>query len=62
MTRDVSAGGISFVDTKEIAEQFIAVEIPVSDASPVQMVVEILRCRPVDRFYDIGGKFVTRLQ
>ena len=59
--RDISSGGISFIDTRSLSAKLIIVELPMADTDDVQVVVEILRCRAVDRFYDIGGKFVARL-
>ena len=62
LVRDISSGGISFVDSKPLDANLIAVELRLDSADPLHMVVQIVRCRSIDRYYDIGGKFVARLE
>jgi len=60
LTRDLSASGIGLVHTKPAGERLLALELP-SPTGPVQIVVEVVRCRQIGSFYDIGGRFVARL-
>jgi hypothetical protein len=61
LTRDVSTRGISLIHTEPVKAQFLAIELPVPEGAKTQLVIRVLRCRPVERFYEIGGQFVARL-
>jgi hypothetical protein len=61
LTRNISRSGIGLVSTRAACTEFIAVEWPCVSGQGMQLVVQVLRCRPLRSFYDIGGKFLTRM-
>jgi hypothetical protein len=61
LTRDLSSGGIAMYHTRRISEKFLAVEINAPTGERLRLLVEVLRCSPVGLFYEIAGKFVSRL-
>lgn len=60
-TRDISSGGIAMYHTRRISEKYLAVEIKATSGDKLRVLVEVLRCFPVGLFYEIAGKFVSRL-
>ena len=61
-TRDISSGGIAMYHTRRVSDKFLAVEIKSSCGEKMRVLVEVLRCSPVGLFYEIAGKFVSRLE
>jgi len=61
MSRDISAGGLGLVHTRSISDKHLLVKLEVPSGSRMTLVMEVLRCRPMGLFYDIGGRFVARL-
>jgi predicted RNA-binding Zn-ribbon protein involved in translation (DUF1610 family) len=61
ITRDVSSGGVSLVHSRAVDSKLLVVELPKSGGEVIQVAVRVLRCRPLGRFYEIGGVFVVRL-
>lgn len=61
VTKDLSPNGIALYHHDAIASRFMAVRLADRNGCKVTGVVEILRCRPVDHFYEIAGKFVTKI-
>ncbi|HEV3344335.1 MAG TPA: PilZ domain-containing protein, partial [Pirellulales bacterium] len=60
-TRDISSGGIAMYHTRRVSEKFLAVEIKANCGEKMRVLVEVLRCSPVGLFYEIAGKFTSRL-
>ena len=61
-TRDISSGGIAMYHTRRVSEKFLAVEIKSNCGEKMRVLVQVLRCSPVGLFYEIAGKFVSRLE
>jgi hypothetical protein len=65
LSRDISTDGIGFLHTRRIEARLAAIEIENPQAasdSKMQVLVEICRCHPIhSTLYEIGGKFVMRL-
>jgi hypothetical protein len=60
--KDISAGGIAFFHTRTILQTFLAIEILTAEEDRgIQMILQVLRCEPLGRFYVISGKFVARI-
>lgn len=61
--RDLSAGGMALVHTRAVREQLLALQITLPNgAKPIRMIGKVTRCRPLGRFYDIGVKFVAKVE
>ena len=60
-TRDISSGGIAMYHTRRVSDKYLAVEIRANSGEKLRVLVEVLRCAPVGLFYEIAGKFVSRL-
>jgi len=61
LTRDLSAGGICLVHTRATNASHVMVVLRAPGLEPMQLVVEVLRCRAIGRFYEIAGRFVSRI-
>ena len=57
VTRDLSAVGIGIVHTRAIDDQYLQVTIRTS-TNVKCLTVEVVGCRSLGAFYEIGGKFV----
>ena len=62
LSRNVSVGGISLVYTRPIPADFLMVTLDNGKTDPLNMVVEVLRCRRLGRFFEIAGKFTSKLE
>jgi hypothetical protein len=63
MVKDVSAGGgVCILHPEEMArdEQFV-LQIPRKMGKPLTMICTVVDCRPLDDFFRVGARFVTRL-
>ena len=61
-TRDISSGGLSLIHFDRLDCPFLAVEITTpGDERPFRAAVEVLRCRPIGPYFQVAGKFVTKL-
>ena len=61
LSSDVSTGGIFLVHTRAVAEPFLAVELSPTEGQKTHLVLEMLRCQPLLRFYEIAGRFGARI-
>lgn len=61
VSRDVSTGGIGLMHTRAIRDQYLWLRLITHGGGVMNVVVEVLRCRPIGVFYDIGAKFVAKL-
>lgn len=57
---DISCRGISFLHTRAVTDKYLLVEISASGRR-MRLLMEMLRCQPDRRYYEIAGQFVTRL-
>ncbi|MGO8691059.1 MAG: PilZ domain-containing protein [Thermoguttaceae bacterium] len=60
ITRDLSTGGLRLFSTRAANSKFLAVELTSSSDENMQVVLEVLRCKAIGRFYEIAGKLVAR--
>lgn len=60
-TRDISSGGIAMYHTRRVSDKYLAVEIRSNSGENLRVLVEVLRCSPVGLFYEIAGKFISKL-
>jgi len=61
MTRNISTSGIALVHTQPIQEGRIAIELTGASGERIQLALQILRCRELDRFYELGCRYLRRL-
>jgi len=61
VTKNISGSGLALVCTRAVRARYLAVEILEYAREGIQVVVHVLRCRPVRCFYEIAGRFVTRM-
>jgi c-di-GMP-binding flagellar brake protein YcgR len=60
--RDISMGGMSFLHTRDIPEKLVVTEIQIPEGKVKQLAMQLLRRRSVGRFYEIGGRWVAKLE
>jgi hypothetical protein len=61
VSRDISTGGIGLMHTRAIRDKYLWLRLVTHGGGTMNVVVEVLRCRPIGVFYDIGAKFVAKL-
>lgn len=61
VVRDLSLGGLGFYHSRMVQGPFMVAELPTPEGHSVQQVVQIVRCRPVAMFFEVGGYFPTPL-
>ena len=59
MTLNISQSGLALLHTRAVNDRYLLVEL--DDKQKTQVVLEVVRSEHVGRFYDIAGRFVTRL-
>jgi len=59
VTRDISLSGISLLCTAEIADRQLLLEFEGPGRDGFQIAMEVLRCRPLGPFWEVGGRFRT---
>ncbi|MCA9122716.1 MAG: PilZ domain-containing protein [Planctomycetaceae bacterium] len=57
ITTDISPGGIGFLHTTPVGDKYLVIELGVKHRR-ASVLVEVVRCRPVGNFYEIGSKFI----
>lgn len=62
MSRNISTGGICFVCTRAVRDKRFVIELATSPSERVQMVMEMVRCQRLGRFYEVGGRLLARLE
>jgi hypothetical protein len=60
-TRNISRSGIAVISKWPVNTGLIAVECPCNAGNGSQFIVQVMRCRPLRSFYEIAGKFLTRM-
>ncbi len=61
VTRDISTGGIGLMHTRAVRDKYLWLRLVAPGGGMINVVVEVLRCRPIGMFYEIGAKFVAKL-
>ncbi len=61
MTRNISTNGISLVHTDPIETRKLAIQLVGASDETIQLILEVVRCRPIDEYYDIGGRLLGRV-
>lgn len=61
VTRDISSRGLCLFSVQPVDNMFLALKLPDVNGQTLQAVMEVLRCRPSGPFFEIGGKFVTKV-
>ena len=59
VTRDISAGGVPFLHPRKPDAKHLALQLKSPCGDQMHVAMEVVRCRPVGHFYELGGKFVT---
>ncbi|QDU62253.1 hypothetical protein Pan216_31200 [Planctomycetes bacterium Pan216] len=59
--RDISTAGASLLHSRISRGKYYVVEVDSPGGESVQLLLEVLRCQLVGRFYDIGGRLVAKL-
>ena len=54
----ISVGGIRLIHTRPSPSEFLFVEVEWREGRPTQSLLEVLRNRPVSRFFEIAGRLV----
>jgi hypothetical protein len=44
-----------------VAERFLALELATPSGEKMRVLMQVLRCRPVGLFYEIGGEFISKI-
>jgi len=61
MTINISTSGIALVYTQPIRDGRIAIELTGAAGERIQLALQILRCRELDKFYEMGCRYLRRL-
>lgn len=61
LSRNISTSGIALIHTKAVTEKYLALEFDLPLEEKLQVVMEVLRCRPFGPYLEIGGRFVTKM-
>lgn len=61
MSRDISSSGIAIYHTRDVSDRFLALELTAASGEKMRVLLQVLRCRPAGLFYEIAGKFVSRI-
>jgi hypothetical protein len=60
-TKDISRKGMAVIHFESIESPFLAVELTDPDGKKFQGAVEVLRCRSLGPYFEIAGKYVTKI-
>ena len=60
ITTDISRNGMGFLHTSAVGDKFLALTIG-QNGRRVSILVEVVRCRAVSDLYEMGVKFIRRL-
>lgn len=61
LSRDISSKGMSLIHTRAIHAELLAVELDAGSGKRLQLVLRVRRKRVIDRFFQLAGEFVARL-
>jgi hypothetical protein len=60
ITRDLSTAGLRLFSTRATNSEFLAVELTPPSGQTIQVVLKVLRCKAIGRFYEIAGQLIAR--
>ena len=60
-TANISLGGVALLHTRFVDAQYLAVDFSPAGVDELQVVLRVLRCRPLGLVYEIGGEFISRV-
>lgn len=61
VTRDIATGGLGLIHTRAVRDKYLWLRLNLPGGKSMNVIAEVLRCRPLGTFYDIGAKFVAKL-
>lgn len=59
--RNISQNSICLLNDRAIVPPFLALEFDAADKEPMQVLLRILRRRPLGPYQDIGGEFIHKM-
>lgn len=59
VTRDISASGIGLVCQDPVNTPYLSLQLPTPTGETIDIIAEVLRCRPVGYYFDVGCQFAT---
>ncbi len=59
VTRDISVGGLCFIAQMFIETPLVIVQIDHPSGMAKRLLMEVRRCRPFRKYFEVGGPFVT---
>jgi hypothetical protein len=62
MSRNLSVEGLSLVHKSAITAPYLLIRLDQKDLPSIQMVVQKLRCRPLKGYFEIGAKFIAKIE
>jgi hypothetical protein len=60
-TRNLSLGGVALLHTRFLDAAYLAIDFAAAGEEKLQVVLKVLRCRPLGLAYEIGGEFISRV-
>lgn len=61
LSRDISTSGICLQHTRATNAKKLIVVLSIPGTKPASLIVEVVRCRAIGRFYEIAAKFTSRV-
>jgi hypothetical protein len=62
VTRDLSKNGISLISDQPVTTELLTLEITDRDGQKaLSAIMQPLRCRPIGRWYELAGKFISKV-
>ncbi|TWU13899.1 hypothetical protein CA54_27410 [Symmachiella macrocystis] len=61
VTRDISVGGLCFIAPIFIETPLVIVQIEHPSGVTKRLLMEVCRCRPFRKYFEVGGPFVTNV-
>ncbi len=61
LTRDISTNGASLIHTEQLNANYVALQLTSPGGPALQVVMRVVRCRPLGPYFEVAGPFVTRL-
>lgn len=62
MTRDLSTSGLRLVTDRAVDDKYLAVDLTLPPVPSIQVALEVIRCEPVGKYYEIAGPLVARME
>lgn len=61
LSRDISTSGICLQHTRATNAKQLIIVLSIPGTKPAKLIVEVVRCRAIGRFYEIAAKFTSRV-